>query len=60
MKKKRVAIIGTNGIPARYGGFETLAHYLSKNLNEEFDITVYCSKTPRATRLKTYNNSKLV
>lgn len=60
MTKKRVALIGTNGIPARYGGFETLTEYLAKYLNEEFEITVYCSKTPKEKRLKKYLNSKLV
>lgn len=60
MKKKKVALIGTNGIPARYGGFETLTEYLARFLNEEFDITVYCAKTPKGKRLQTYLNSKLV
>ena len=39
----RVSIIGTNGIPARYGGFETLAENLTKILSKEyagFGITV--------------------
>lgn len=58
--KKKVALIGTNGIPARYGGFETLTEYLAKYLNEEFELTVYCSKTPKEKRLKNYLNSKLV
>ena len=31
---KTVAIIGTNGLPAKYGGFETLTNYLVEN----FDI----------------------
>src|ERR1700730_14105197 len=29
-----IAIVGTRGIPARYGGFETLADQLSKRLVE--------------------------
>lgn len=58
--KKKVAIIGTNGIPAKYGGFETLTEYLSKYLNQEFDLTVYCAKTPKEKRLKSINNTKLV
>ncbi|MBC7387852.1 MAG: DUF1972 domain-containing protein, partial [Opitutaceae bacterium] len=41
---KKVAIIGTAGVPARYGGFETLAHHLVMNLNDKFEFTVYCSK----------------
>jgi hypothetical protein len=43
MSKIRVAIIGTAGIPANYGGFETLAQYLVKYLNKKFDFIVYCS-----------------
>lgn len=60
MTKKKVAIIGTNGIPARYGGFETLAEYLAKYLNEEFEITVYCAKTKKQKKTKSYLSSKLV
>ena len=41
---KKVAIIGTVGIPAKYGGFETLADNLVKNLSDEYQFTVYCSK----------------
>lgn len=57
--KTRVAIIGTNGLPANYGGFETLTHHLVVNLAHDFDITVYCSKTPHNKRVKTFNNARL-
>lgn len=57
--KPKVAIIGTNGLPARYGGFETLTQYLVENLGDEFDITVYCSKTPKKNRLRGYKSAKL-
>ena len=43
MQKKRVAIIGTTGLPAKYGGFETLAHHLVDRLNQRFDLTVFCA-----------------
>ena len=33
---KKVAIIGTVGIPAGYGGFETLAENLVRTLSSEF------------------------
>ena len=40
-----IAIVGTRGIPARYGGFETLADQLSKRLVERgHTVTVYCRK----------------
>ncbi len=61
MKQKvKVALIGTNGIPAKYGGFETLTEYLSKHLNSDYSLTVYCSKQPKKTRLKRHNNAKLI
>lgn len=41
----KVAIVGTRGVPARYGGFETLADELSKQLVQNGrDVTVYCRK----------------
>ena len=60
MRKKKVAVIGTVGIPAKYGGFETLTEYLVENSNEDFDFTVYCSKPKYKERPKSYKNSRLV
>ncbi|HAZ03468.1 MAG: hypothetical protein A2W90_16565 [Bacteroidetes bacterium GWF2_42_66] len=59
LKKKKVAIIGTVGLPANYGGFETMVKYLTEQKNKEFDFTVFCQKTPRNQQLKEYNGSKL-
>ena len=41
--KKKVAIIGVVGVPARYGGLETLAHHLVLELGGEFELSVYNS-----------------
>lgn len=41
---KRVAIIGTVGLPAKYGGFETLAEHIVENKGDDFEFLVYCSK----------------
>lgn len=39
----RIAILGTRGIPANYGGFETFAEQLSTRLVERgHEVTVYC------------------
>ena len=39
----RIAILGTRGIPARYGGFETFAEKLAVGLCERgFGVTVFC------------------
>lgn len=41
----KVAILGTRGIPARYGGFETLAEQLANRLAERGHlVTVYCRR----------------
>lgn len=41
----RIAILGTRGIPCRYGGFETLAEQLSKRLAANgHAVTVYCRR----------------
>jgi len=64
MKKsqKRVAIIGTVGVPAKYGGFETLAHHLVEQLADKTDMAVYCSAKnySKAERKNTYKGAKLV
>ncbi len=39
----RIALLGTRGIPARYGGFETFAEELTKRLVERgHAVAVYC------------------
>ena len=56
---KKVAIIGTVGLPSKYGGFETLTEYLVEYLNVKFDLTVYCSAKSYKNKLKTYKGAKL-
>lgn len=61
-EKKKVVLIGTNGIPASYGGIETLAEYLARDLNEEYDLYCYCSKGQKQKHpeLTEYRNTKLI
>ncbi len=41
--KTRVAILGSRGIPGRYGGFESFAERLSSLLVDRgYEVTVYC------------------
>lgn len=56
---KKIAIIGTVGLPAKYGGFESLAEYLTKYLGSTFNFTVYCSSPYYKNKLKTYNKARL-
>jgi glycosyltransferase involved in cell wall biosynthesis len=41
----KIAIIGTRGVPGKYGGFETLAEQLALRLSDHgHQVTVYCRK----------------
>ena len=43
MPAPSIALVGSRGIPARYGGFETFAEELSVRLAEQgVDVTVFC------------------
>ena len=56
---KKISIIGTVGIPAKYGGFETLTEYLTKNLHNSYELTVFCSGKSYSEKLDRYNGAKL-
>lgn len=48
----RIAMIGTRGVPAAYGGFETAVEEIGKRLVERgHEVTVYCrhAEAPRPT-----------
>jgi glycosyltransferase involved in cell wall biosynthesis len=55
----KLAIVGTQGIPNNYGGFETLAEYLVEYLAKEIDITVFCSSKDIDVKLPYYKGAKL-
>ncbi len=47
---RSIAIVGSRGIPARYGGFETFAEHLSRDLTQRgHRVVVTCERTPGAT-----------
>lgn len=54
-----IAIVGTVGLPACYGGFETLVENLVEESDKK-DITVYCSSKNYDKKIKTYKGAKLV
>ena len=56
---KRVHIIGTHGVPAKYGGFETLTDFLCQYLGDEYKITVYCNSNKYPQKTKKYFGAKL-
>ena len=60
MSPLRIALIGSRGIPARYGGYETLMEELSTRLVRlGFDVTVYCRSHNTPRRLGCYQGVRL-
>ena len=57
-----VAIVGTVGVPANYGGFETLVENLVRfheATSLDCPITVYCSSKSYATKPPSYLSARL-
>ncbi|EEY46453.1 DUF1972 domain-containing protein [Vibrio mimicus] len=57
---EKIAVIGTVGIPACYGGFESLVENLTKNSSNKIEYTVFCSAKDYNSKLEFYNNAKLI
>lgn len=58
----KISLIGTVGIPARYGGFETLAENLASYHDRHKipgQLTVYCTKVGATERPSSYMGAKL-
>ena len=57
---KRVAIVGIQGVPANYGGFETLVeNIIGENCSEGIEYTVFCSSKDMPERIKEYKGARL-
>lgn len=57
----KVAIIGTVGVPACYGGYETLVeNLLTYKENDEIEYIVYCSSKAYKEKLDSYKGAKLI
>lgn len=57
----RIALLGTRGIPANYGGFETFAEELSVRLAARgHEVTVYCRATQYEEHMDEYRGVKRV
>jgi glycosyltransferase involved in cell wall biosynthesis len=59
MKITKVAIVGTMGVPASYGGFETLAENLIINQPEFIDYTVFASSKHYKVKPANYLGAKI-
>lgn len=57
----KIALAGTRGIPANYGGFETFAEELAVRLaSRGHDVVVYCRTNNVETRDREYRGVRLV
>ena len=57
---KKVAIIGIQGVPAKYGGFESLVeNIIGENCSEGVKYTVFCSGRDMSERLEEYKGCEL-
>ena len=56
---KKVSVIGTVGVPACYGGFESLVENILDYTPEEVEYTVFCTSQKYDNKLKTYKGAKL-
>lgn len=57
----KIAILGTRGIPASYGGFETFAEEFSTRLaSRGHQVTVYCRNLPGTPRPRQFRGVHLV
>lgn len=58
---KKVAIIGSVGVPANYGGFETLVeNIIMQNHSDELQYSVYCSTKNYKEKYWVYKGAKIV
>lgn len=56
---KKIAIIGTVGVPACYGGFESLVENLLDYTPQDVEYTVFCTSKKYKTKLESYKGAKL-
>lgn len=57
---KKVAIVGIQGVPANYGGFESLVeNIIGENCSPDIHYTVFCSAKDITDRCKEYKGCKL-
>ncbi|EUM31236.1 hypothetical protein L435_06450 [Enterobacter hormaechei] len=58
--KSKIAIIGTVGLPACYGGFESLVENLVKYKKNDIEYTVFCSSKFYKNKKNEYMGAKLL
>ena len=57
---KKVAIVGIQGVPAKYGGFETLVeNIIGENCSPDIQYTIFCSAKDYEKRMNSYKGANI-
>lgn len=56
----KIAIVGAVGLPANYGGFETLAENLTSLIKYNHEVYVYCSSKAYKRKIREYKGASLI
>lgn len=59
-KMKKVAVVGTVGVPACYGGFESLVQNLVDYQSDKVQYQIFCSSKKYNDKLSHYKNAELI
>jgi len=57
--RPRVSIVGSVGVPANYGGFETLTERLAIHMAQKTQLHIFCSSKAYKEKLKYFHGAKL-
>ena len=58
--KKKISIIGSVGLPANYGGWESLVENIINFISKDLEISVFCSSKIYKNKIPKYKNVKLI
>lgn len=56
---KRIAVIGSQGVPPQYGGFETLVDNIISHRSSDVSYSIFCSRPDMDTQLSSYKGCEL-
>lgn len=58
-KRKLIAIVGSNGLPGRYGGWDKLLENLCDSISKDNDVIVYTTTHNKESVEKYYNGAEI-
>lgn len=57
--KKKIAVIGANGVPASYGGWDQLVEHFTQLENDRYEFVIFCTHKTNTNDGSKYNNAKI-